>query len=636
MSSPQQIRLNFFPVSPNGFTFDVWRRELTSGTIRRSEDDLYQTSLPRAAKVDERSTYQVSLVPRQGFEEYRCHSSFNVWLTQRVLFHHLTQAVSEAIPATEYELGRSFSRRLYLVLRRYPEGRQCVWIEPHYFQPTGEVGFLVDFAFLKNPDISFSRDVQRLSLSLDQDFRSNRNFYIDRYQKVLEGLEKLRGRVFPITIPRTGHAINIATSPTEREIRHLSPKRYVFASGGQNASPFRGLRDFGPLEPVPAKTILIFISTLRDQSLQRDLETALLGKSPGALFEGLERVFGVQVTSTEGMLLPSLAPSDLAPALQQVVNRSERSEHSLVMPILIADRQLEQSYYHAKYSLLQHSLPLQVVTTQLLRRRDGLKWSASNIALQIFSKLGGKAWKVVPTDERTIIIGIGQAHHIVNGAVRRFFAYSICTDSSGLYRQLDVLGKSEQEGDYLRQLRDNIIAVVQQYIDQGYDRLVLHVPFKIRYKELEELREGVQEVGRANGRSDKTVVVLKVNTRHKFFGYAHTNSLVPFEGSFTQVGNRPKGYLVWFDGLQRGGGAISRRPQIPTHIEFHWTSRPLDDQESTQCLQDALNLSGANFRGFNAASLPISIYYCQLVARFLARFPEEIEALDKLSNPWFL
>jgi hypothetical protein len=60
--------------------------------------------------------------------------------------------------------------------------------------------------------------------------------------------------------------------------------------------------------------------------------------------------------------------------------------------------------------------------------------------------------------------------------------------------------------------------------------------------------------------------------------------------------------------------------------------------EKNVYLQDSLNLSGANWRGFNAKSLPVSVFYAKLIARYFSQFErlglEECE-LDNLT-PWFL
>lgn len=53
-------------------------------------------------------------------------------------------------------------------------------------------------------------------------------------------------------------------------------------------------------------------------------------------------------------------------------------------------------------------------------------------------------------------------------------------------------------------------------------------------------------------------------------------------------------------------------------------------------LQDILNLSGANWRGFNAKMSPISVFYPQLVAKFLKYFDNYSEINVENIKPWFL
>jgi hypothetical protein len=57
------------------------------------------------------------------------------------------------------------------------------------------------------------------------------------------------------------------------------------------------------------------------------------------------------------------------------------------------------------------------------------KWMVSGIALQIFTKLGGSPWCLVPSTEKCLIIGIGQAHRKdERGNIERYYAYSIQND----------------------------------------------------------------------------------------------------------------------------------------------------------------------------------------------------------------
>ena len=71
----------------------------------------------------------------------------------------------------------------------------------------------------------------------------------------------------------------------------------------------------------------------------------------------------------------------------------------------------------------------------------------------------------------------------------------------------------------------------------------------------------------------------------------------------------------------------SNKPQLLSDINFR-----------RKCLQDCINLSGANWRGFRAKQLPVSVFYCNTIAEFLKKF-EEYNLTDtniENLNPWFL
>ncbi len=97
-------------------------------------------------------------------------------------------------------------------------------------------------------------------------------------------------------------------------------------------------------------------------------------------------------------------------------------------------------------------------------------------------------------------------------------------------------------------------------------------------------------------------------------------------------------YLVWFDGLIRGKENVIQKIGNPIHIKFLKSENVLVGND-IEYLQDAINLSGANWRGFNAKQSPISIYYAKIVADYTAAF-SHFKNFDKtqFSNnlPWFL
>jgi hypothetical protein len=76
----------------------------------------------------------------------------------------------------------------------------------------------------------------------------------------------------------------------------------------------------------------------------------------------------------------------------------------------------------------------------------------------------------------------------------------------------------------------------------------------------------------------------------------------------------------------------------PLHVKFTYPGEGLTPDQQRAHLQDAINLSGANWRGFNAKSLPVSVYYAQLIAKYLKEFERHgLPTVDVgILTPWFL
>src|SRR5699024_10301210 len=99
---------------------------------------------------------------------------------------------------------------------------------------TAELGFLADYHFRKAPDMPFSREVQRLSLSLDKTYRTNRDFYLDRFDRLQRFLSQYQKALFPLALPG-GNSVDIDIMLRELPSRQLSNR--VFSFGGNKQAP---------------------------------------------------------------------------------------------------------------------------------------------------------------------------------------------------------------------------------------------------------------------------------------------------------------------------------------------------------------------------------------------------------------
>jgi hypothetical protein len=95
---------------------------------------------------------------------------------------------------------------------------------------------------------------------------------------------------------------------------------------------------------------------------------------------------------------------------------------------------------------------------------------------------------------------------------------------------------------------------------------------------------------------------------------------------------------MWFSGLGLDDSKAPKKPERPVHLRVLYPDNPLSDSDLRRVLQDAMNIAGANWRGFNAKSMPISVYYAKLVADYYGHFCEAglPEVNLETDSPWFL
>ncbi len=660
-----KIALNFLPLDKHDFSFSVYTKcyELpkNKSTNTKEEDirkyplpsdtaqqplwyrgrvNIRKDSSPSTAEFTENkySDYQISLESKRGFVQKNVASFTNYYLTQYVLFSYLCKKCAKVLKSNQFFIEQNFHNRVNFIMAETNIGNETIWLEPYFLHKTQEFGFLLGFHFRVKGDQKLNKDVLQKSLSLGPDGRENVNYYVDNYQKLEEFMKRFYSQIFPLDI-KDDVKIELVWPPREIEADFLNTKSYMFANENHDVSQFQGIKKYGPLQSVQDNSLICFMYPPKEKLLSYELYHALRGEKY-ATFPGMETMFSFSLDKEHVMGVPLYGYDDssINAAVEQIYTFAQNKP---VLPVLLfpwtrldPDQKGIDTYYKIKHRFLAKKMPTQFVSLKRIRDRDGLKWSISNIGLAIFSKLGGKPWKLATNHERCLIIGIGQAHRREGKNISRYFAYSVLSDSSGLYDSIRILSKSEDKEQYLNGLTEKIKSVINESSKQ-YKRFVIHTPFKLKRDEMQAIQKALEGV--KNESREKIFVVLKFNDNSKYFGFAlNNNSKVPYESSYISLGK--KQYLIWFEGLQYHNPTIRRRIARPMHIEFVYTNNELTYDDEKSYLQDAINLSGANWRGFNAKTLPVSVYYAKLIAVYIREFdrlrlPEiDIENLP----PWFL
>ncbi len=616
------ITLNFLPLNTSNFNFEIYRKQALT------EEKLWSDDIRKFWIDDEQ--YWVSFSDFEQAERAEVNSlNVPLGLVNRYLHFLLKEKLKQTEIKTTEKHSKINRNRTYVYLQTIKSadstviGKKTVWIEPYYLKETKQFGFLLDYKFLQNKDYPFNREVQKYSLSLDVSYRENKNFNIDRYEIISSFIQKYISAIQTIS-----QELSISKQLQKVKADTLKPKTYIFNGNKTANSQFNGVMQHGPIEEVSKQPFYFYLYKKEHKSFAQELVKALNGSF--FTFKGLDKLYLSKQSkvNTKGIILTDFSLQEIKRVLEDV----KTSEQNNPIVISVTPEKEEEFYYQLKHQCLQENIPVQTVHTETIRNPNTIKWSVSNIAIQIFSKLGGVPWIVEPSHKNCLIVGIGQSHKYNREEKRyeRFFSYSVLIDSSGKFISIKQLADETVKSKFIEAITNSISEILQE--NDSYKKIIFHIPQKLNKDEIKTIEQILSEAG-----NDVELSIIKINDKSDFIGFnLGKNSLVPFESSYVQISDMQ--YLLWTEGLNFHNSKAIKSYGNPLHIDFHYSNQADSFKNNKAYLQDILNLSGANYRGFNAKSLPVSSFYPKLIADFSKHFKElNLNLITKdTEKPWFL
>ena len=593
-----KIALNFLPLNTSKFSFNVFTRK-SSPNEKRWDENIRLLKLPD--NDNKYINFWVSFEQFEDSEEITINSNINIELTKWYLFTLLKNRLkNENIEFKPSE--KSFNPfRIYIITEEITEkGKKSVWIEPYYLKIKNEFGFLVDYKFIKNQNSVFDKYIQRLSLSLNDSYQSNKNFYIDKYRYIINFLKKDFSNFKELS-----QYLIIDTNFEKLTCKELKTKNYIFRNNNSN-SQFNGLMQYEVFQPAPNTNQLTYIYLIKDDKKQyaNDLIKALNGEFP--TFKGVNKLGLPKQTNDNTRALIIEDYNNFKDKLEEI------SSNINFIIISIFPSKEEKFYYELKNYCLNKNIPLQTIHIETIADENKLKWSVSGIALQMFTKLGGVPWLVKTENNNCLIVGIAQSIERTGENISRFFAYSVLLEASGKFLKIEPLADEKTKNDFLNTVVNNVSRILDE--NKNYQRIIFHVPEKIKKETVKKIEEIL-----IKSRQNVELYILRINDDSRFFGYdENNNSLIPYESSYIQLSENE--FLVWTEGLNYQNPRPLKRYGNPLYIQFFYSNQKNYNKELL--LQDILNLSGANYRGFNAKALPVSLYYPKLISNFYKHFKE--------------
>ena len=313
----------------------------------------------------------------------------------------------------------------------------------------------------------------------------------------------------------------------------------------------------------------------------------------------------------------------------QVLNKIDAEDYDLAI-ILLSQRDKEidtpqSPYYLTKAKLLNQRLPTQDLTIEVLRKSDRI--IDNNIALNVYSKLGGIAWTIEKSEKNIseLIIGIGST---VDDHGERIIGFANVFDHNGTYLVGDCSQLSTMD-EYTKNLEDYLVnTLIQAFRKKGLSagdevRLLFHL-FKEAGKkhELTAIDNALKHFKQYNIQYS----LVHLSYGHNFRIFKNRGRERPYRGTFVQLSSKQAL-------LHMGGRSI-----VPIQVRLDERSEYRDLYEITR---QVLYFAHLSYRTFIPPGQPVTIKYPNLMAKMVSELKKvsdwDYSILNKLNDKlWFI
>ena len=409
----------------------------------------------------------------------------------------------------------------------------------------------------------------------------------------------------------------------------LPPVQFAFQKNRSRPDKLRGLQEFGPYRLLDNQSPQFgFVFPSEHRHLANQLFLAL--KNGVGVFKGVETTFRFslnndQVFAVSDFSIGRKSPKDAAQtyvdAILERTHKHGKPDLFFVLHPQTQASELDTPYYECKIKLLQGGILSQNVTLELIKDEPKFRWSVANIALAAFVKLGGVPWVVYGDElEKDLILGLGRAY-VYNATSRQttgFMGFTACFSARGLFKFLSIAEVASDRKRYLELLGKVVATSLQrtEEMGQAVTSVTLHVPKEMGREEMEVIEGAVH---RHVGKNILQILVVKVTEENSFFCVNPTfPDGVPNRGTVLQVSDRE--YMLYTEGRDEKQSWMRR---LPVALRVSPQGKLFVNQRILTVLRQINDLSQVNWRGFNARSQPISVYYGTLIARLLSHVPAD-------------
>lgn len=500
---------------------------------------------------------------------------------------------------------------------------------------------LLEFALGRGRWMSAKSDMKNRAAAVHEG-----SSWVKRLQSAHDLLRREPLEIVPGVRVTVGDLVNPARWPNGTStVRRAEPAVFVFDGAGRktHSSSSHGIAAHGPYSrsaPIPRAPRVCLICQASQQGVAEQLMNKFLHGIEDSVFSrGFLRTYGLDYCQP----VPFTARNGTAAAYHEASQAALQAARDSGKPWDLAFVQVEDRthqlrgddnpYLVTKSFFLTQQIPIQQFRVETAQTPDQgqLAYTLSNMGLATYAKLGGIPWvlRADPTTTHELVVGISSSRvrqsRLSQG--ERLVGFTTVFSGDGSYF-LHTVSKAVSFNNYsdemLASLRSSLERVRKDRNWQKGERvrLIFHAFKPLREAEAnavkrlaEELSDFQLEFAFLHVASDTNLQLFNRNAQGVAIGRSGKvkGIYVPERGLMVALSDHDM--LVGATGAKELKRATDGAP-VPLRLHLH---RASTFRDLRYLGQQVMLFASHSWRGFQPASMPVTVSYSQLIARYMGR-----------------
>lgn len=388
----------------------------------------------------------------------------------------------------------------------------------------------------------------------------------------------------------------------------------------------RGLTRHGPYDSNLLGKDKIKCIILFPKHLQTEKQILIEGLTKGeGTFKGFKDYFKIPLEFVEE--IPFSSDKEIDNLLDLIYPKNPDIVYMLL------NGRYSSIYRQAKLKLLANGIPSQMVTVERISQSYGRQYVLENICLASYGKIGGTPWTISTKDtENKLILGVSRAQDCTG---KYLVGFVVLFTNDGDFLFVNSKAPVIPWDQYVKGLSELVEDSILEYekIKGSPSSITIHFHKRPGKGEIEAIETALK-----NTAKDIPYAIVHVNEYSNFrlFDSSHLSYTPPKGFSVTLSSHES---LILLDGRI---GDNRYKVGVPRVLDVRIDKRStLDASKFPDLCKQLYNFSYINWRGFNAAAIPITLNYSKLIAKMVIELGvhnwNQIIASGKLRDKaWFL